>query len=112
MIKVCVITSSRADYGLLKRLLTLLNDSPLFQLQLVVTGTHLSCQHGLTSAEIEEDGFQIDQKLEILVDSDSDEAIAKSFGLGIMSYSSSFRNLGPELILILGDRFEILAAAT
>lgn len=110
--KVAVITGSRAEYGLLSPLLNLLKTDNSFHLQTVVTGMHLSPEFGLTYKEIEADGFEIDYKVEMLLSGDSDAAITKSIGLGIIGFADAFSVLKPDLIVLLGDRFEIFAAAT
>ncbi len=110
--KICVITGSRADYGLLRQVLQGLKDSPCCTLQLVVTGMHLSPEFGNTCSEIEADGFAIDWKVEMLLGSDTAVAITKSMGLGLAGFADAYDKLSPNLILVLGDRFEILAAAT
>jgi GDP/UDP-N,N'-diacetylbacillosamine 2-epimerase (hydrolysing) len=108
--KICVITGTRAEYGLLKWLLQGLKEEPVFTLQIVVTGMHLSPEFGLTYREIEEDGFLIDHKVEMILSSDTAVGIGKSTGLGIIGFVDAFRDLEPDLILVLGDRFEILSA--
>jgi GDP/UDP-N,N'-diacetylbacillosamine 2-epimerase (hydrolysing) len=110
--KICVITGSRAEYGLLHWVMRYIKDDPDLTLQLVVTGTHLSPEFGMTYQEIEIDGFQIDRKLEILLSSDTSVGISKSMGLGMMAFADAFSELNPDVVLVLGDRFEIFAAAT
>ena len=109
--KICVITGTRAEYGLLKRLIKALEDSKEFHLQLIATGMHLSKQFGCTYKEIESDGFTIDKKIDIKLDSDTPGGISKSTSLGLVGFSKSLEELQPDLVLILGDRFEILSAA-
>ena len=109
--KICVITGSRAEYGLLRWLMTDLREDPAFELQLIVTGMHLSPEFGLTYREIESDGFNIDRKLEMLVSSDSPTGISKSMGLGLIAFGEAFAQMQPDLVLVLGDRFEIFSAA-
>ena len=111
MRKICVITGTRAEYGLLQGILKALKNDSSFKLQLVVTGMHLSPEYGSTYKVIEEDGFTIDEKIEILLQSDSTVAITKSVGLGCIGFAEAFARLNPDIVLILGDRFEILAAA-
>lgn len=110
--KICVISGSRAEYGLLRWLMTDLREDPAFELQLIVTGMHLSPEFGLTYREIESDGFYIDRKLEMLVSSDSPTGISKSMGLGLIAFGEAFAQLQPDLVLVLGDRFEIFSATT
>ncbi|PRY13293.1 GDP/UDP-N,N'-diacetylbacillosamine 2-epimerase (hydrolysing) [Pontibacter ummariensis] len=112
MKKICVVTGTRAEYGLLYWTLKALQEDDTLDLQLCVTGMHLSPEFGLTYKQIEEDGFQIDKKVEVLLSSDSSVGISKSIGLGVISFSEAFTELQPDLVLVLGDRFEIFAAAT
>ncbi|MEN6389933.1 MAG: UDP-N-acetylglucosamine 2-epimerase [Syntrophomonas sp.] len=109
--KICVITGSRAEYGLLCGLLKNIAADPDLLLQLVATGTHLSPEYGLTYQVIENDGFIIDEKLEILLSGDTKTAMAKSLGLAVIGFSELLQRLEPDLLVILGDRYEILAAA-
>jgi len=109
--KICLVTGSRAEFGLLRPLLgEIANDSDL-KLQLVVTGMHLESEFGLTYKEIEQDGFKIDEKIEISLNSDTPIGISKSVGFGISGFSEVYDKLKPDTIVILGDRFEILSAA-
>lgn len=109
--KVCVVTSSRAEYGLLYWLLKEIQANPALELQLAVTGMHLSSKFGSTVTVIEEDGFHIDARIEMLLASDSPVGIAKSIGLGTIGFAENFDRLRPDIVVVLGDRFEILAAA-
>ena len=111
MKKICVITSSRADYGLLKHLLKEIKVSPLLHLQLIVCGSHLSSFHGMTINEIIDDGFKIDEKVDITQKNDTQLDISISISSGIKSFSRIYASLNPDAVLILGDRYEILAAA-
>ena len=111
MKKVCVITGTRAEYGLLKNLVKQFESSKMIDLQLVVTGMHLSPEFGMTLWEIEQDGFFPDRKIEILLSSDSPSSITKSIGVGMLGFADAFKELEPDLIILLGDRFEIFAAA-
>ncbi|OMI15888.1 UDP-N-acetylglucosamine 2-epimerase [Leptospira weilii] len=108
--KICVITGTRADYGLLRWLILEISKSSKFDLQIIATGMHLSPEFGLTYKEIENDGFLIHKKIEILLSSDSTVGVSKSIGLGLIGFSEAFADLNPDIILVLGDRFEILAA--
>jgi len=110
--KLCVISGSRAEYGLLQTLLKKIQKERSFQLQLIITGMHLSPEFGLTYKEIEKDGFVIDEKIESLLSSDTSVGISKSIGLGIMGFSETFQRLQPDMVIVLGDRFEIFAAAS
>ena len=109
--KICIFTGSRADYGLLCPLLFELRQDPEVELQTLVTGMHLSPEFGLTYREIEKDGFPISEKVEILLSSDSPEGIGTSLGLGVIGCSGALARLRPDILVILGDRFEALAAA-
>lgn len=110
--KICVVTGTRAEYGQLRQLMLLLKEDSECVLQLVVTGMHLSQEFGLTFRQIESDGFTIDQKIEMLISSDSPAAVTKSIGVAMLGFADAFGQLKPDLIILLGDRFEILAAAT
>lgn len=110
--KVCVITGSRADYGLLRPLLVKLETCVEFKLQLIATAMHLSPEFGMTLNEIEKDGFKIDKKIETLLSSDTPIGISKTIGLAQISFAEALDELKPEIIVILGDRTEMLAAAT
>ncbi|QAT48884.1 UDP-N-acetylglucosamine 2-epimerase (hydrolyzing) [Caproiciproducens sp. NJN-50] len=109
--KLCAVTGTRSEYGLLVPLLKAVEREPDFTLQLTATGAHLSPEFGLTYREIEQDGFQIDRKIETLLSSDTPVGIAKSIGLGVIGFAEAFDQLRPDLLLLLGDRYEILAAA-
>jgi UDP-hydrolysing UDP-N-acetyl-D-glucosamine 2-epimerase len=109
--RVCVVTGSRAEYGLLYWLLRDLRDDPAFELRLVVTGMHLAHEFGHTVDEIENDGFAVDRKVDMLVAGDSPAALARSIALGVIGMSDAIEQLRPEIVLVLGDRFEIFAAA-
>ena len=110
--KICVVTGSRAEYGLLRWVMKGLQDSELLDLQLIVTGMHLSPEFGLTVKEIEKDGFRIDRKIEMLLSSDTSVGITKSMGVAMIGFADAIDQLQPDLFLILGDRFEVFAAAT
>ncbi|HHY20995.1 MAG TPA: UDP-N-acetylglucosamine 2-epimerase (hydrolyzing) [Bacilli bacterium] len=109
--KICVVTGTRAEYGLLYWLMKEVQADNDLELQIVVTGMHLSPEFGLTYKTIEEDGFQIDEKVEMLLSSDTPVGIAKSIGLGTIGFAGAFERLKPDIVVLLGDRFEILAAA-
>ncbi|MDE8742027.1 MULTISPECIES: UDP-N-acetylglucosamine 2-epimerase [Pectobacterium] len=111
MKKVAVFTGTRAEYGLLYWLLKDIQGDPDLSLQLLVTGMHLSPEFGNTYVQIEEDGFMIDEKVEILLSSDTPVGIAKSMGLGVLGFTDALNRLKPDYLVILGDRFEALAAA-
>lgn len=109
--KVCVVTGSRADYGLLYWLMKDLQAAADFELQVAATGMHLSPEFGMTICEIEADGFSINARVETLLSSDSAVGVAKATGLGVLGFADAFQTLAPDLIVVLGDRFEIFAAA-
>jgi len=109
--KICVVTGTRAEYGLLRWVMQGIQESDSLDLQLIVTGMHLSPEFGLTLQEIEADGFRIDRKVEMLLSSDTPVGITKSMGLAMIGFADALAELQPELLLVLGDRFEILAAA-
>jgi len=110
--KICVVTGSRAEYGLLYWLMKEIDDDNDMELQLVVTGMHLSEEFGNTYKQIEKDGFTINNKVDISLTSDTDLAISKSMGIGVTGFADVFNDLKPELLLVLGDRFEIFSAVT
>ena len=110
--KVCIVTGSRSEYGVLKGLMNLIKNSDFLDLQVVVTGAHLSPEFGNTFELISKDGFFIDKKVDMLLSSDSDRAIAKSIGLSIIGFSDAFYDLKPDIIILTGDRYEMVAAST
>jgi len=107
--KICVITGSRAEYGLLRWLLQGIEEEPTLELQLIVTGSHLSPEFGLTYKEIEKN-FDICLSLETLTSSDTSVGIATSMGLGLIRFADAFKQIKPDLVLVLGDRYEIFSA--
>ena len=107
---ICIISSSRADYGLLKPFLYELKKSLEVKTQLIVTGSHLSEEFGFTYREIEADGFKINEKIEILLNSDTPVGVSKSMGLTMISFSEAFSRLLPDIVIVMGDRFEIFSA--
>lgn len=109
--KICIVTGSRAEYGLLKWVMSGIADHASLELQVIATGMHLSPEFGLTYQHIEEDGFQIDAKVEMLLSADTPSAIAKSVGLGVIGFADAYARLEPDVVVVLGDRFEILAAS-
>lgn len=111
MYKVCVVTGTRAEYGLLRPLLIKLNGHDSIDLQLVVTGSHLSEQFGNTQKEIQEDGFLDYIKLPIPIEDDSKEGMAFSTGVALQKFAELFSKQRPDLLVVLGDRFEIFAVA-
>lgn len=112
MKKICIATGTRAEYGLLKPLIEKISAESEFRLQLLVTGAHLSSEFGLTYKQIEADGYNIDAKVEMLLSSDTATGITKSMGLGMIGFADAFKKLSPDLLVILGDRYEMLAMAS
>ena len=110
--KVCVITGTRAEYGLLRWIMDGIKKSDKLELQIIATGMHLSPEFGMTICDIERDGFQVDRKLEMLLSSDTPVGITKSIGLASISFADAFKELSPDMVMVLGDRFELLAAST
>jgi len=109
--KICVLTSTRADYGCLRWVMEGIRRHPDLSLQVLATGTHLSPEFGLTYREIEHDGFAIDRKVEIVLSSDTPTGVSKSMGLGLIGFGEAFEQLRPDVLMLLGDRFEVLSAA-
>lgn len=109
--KICVVTGTRAEYGLLYWLMKEIQNDPELELQIIVTGMHLSPEFGLTYKAIEEDEFSINAKVEMLLSSDTPIGIAKSIGLGVIGFADALDQLRPDILVLLGDRYEILAAA-
>ena len=110
MKKVCIVTGARAEYGLLRWLMCGIDKSLKLDLQIIATGMHLSPEFGLTYQEIENDGFKIDRKIEMLISSDTPNGIVKSMGLGMIGFTEAFTELKPDLVVVLGDRYEIFTA--
>jgi UDP-hydrolysing UDP-N-acetyl-D-glucosamine 2-epimerase len=108
--RIGVVTGSRADYGLLYHVLKEIEQSAALDLRLFVTGMHLAPEFGSTWKVIEADGFRIQQKVDLLVSGDDRVAVTKSIGLGVIGFADAFERCRPDLVLVLGDRFEILAA--
>ena len=111
MRKICVYTSTRAEYGLLKGVLQQINLAPSLQLQILASGMHLSPEFGMTIQEIRDDGFEPDESIEILLTSDTPSAICKSMGLAMIGYGEAIMRLKPDILVVLGDRFETFCAA-
>lgn len=114
MRKICVVTGTRAEYGLMSRLMRLINDSSETQLQIIATNMHLSPRFGNTYQEIEADGFTIDKKVPIIDETALDNANStlKSMAAALSGFADAYEELKPDMVLVLGDRYEILAAAT
>lgn len=114
MRKICVVTGTRAEYGLLCRLMRLIKESPDTQLQVIATNMHLTPKYGNTYQEIEKDGFTIDCKIPIIDENAEDNAVTtvKSMATALSGFAEAYNTLKPDLVVVLGDRYEILAAAT
>lgn len=111
MRKVCIFTGTRAEYGIMSRLFSLIDNDADLQLQIIATNMHLSPEFGLTYKEIEADGFHIDKKVEMLLSSDTPNGTIKSMGLALIGFADALGDLKPDVAVILGDRYEMLAAA-
>ena len=112
MKKICVITGTRAEYGLMSRVMRLIKEDADLQLQIIATNMHLSVEYGETYKEMEVDGFVIDKKIPILSSSDTANATAKSVGTGVIGFADAYEELQPDMIMVLGDRFETLSAVS
>lgn len=112
MIKLCAVTATRAEFGLLKPVLKKLLQVPEFDLKIVATGMHLSPEFGLTYREIEDAIFPIDRKIEIQLSSDSAASMSKTMGLAMISFADYFAECKPDFLIIFGDRYEMLAVAS
>ena len=109
MFKIVILTTTRADYGLLKPLILKLKQSTILETYVVATGTHLSADFGMTIREIESDGIRVDKKIDILMESDSSVAQSKTMGIAMISFADYFEELSPDALVVLGDRYETLA---
>lgn len=112
MLTLCVVTATRAEYGLLRPLLSDIIDDPDLELQIISTGSHLSDEFGYTNQEIIDDGFLVNKKIEILLSSDTPVGVSKSMGLALISFSEVFHDLMPDIVVVLGDRYELLPIVT
>ena len=110
--KICVVTGTRAEYGLLYWLMKKIDADKDLELQTIATGMHLSEEFVNTYQQIEKDGFTIDKKIDISLLTDTELAISKSMGLGMIGFSNAFNELQPDLLVVLGDRFEIFSAVS
>ena len=112
MRKITVVTGSRSEYSLLYWIIKGIHEDPDLELQLIVTGMHLSPEFGLTVNEIERDGFPIVERVEMLLSSDTETAIASSTGLGMIGFAKVYERFRPDILVVLGDRFEVLSAVS
>lgn len=111
MRKVCVITGTRAEFGLMQKMLSALEEAVDIQLQLIVTGAHLVADHGRTNEEIRAAGFEIHSEVDMLLASNSPRGVGQSVGLGVIGLTNELVRLSPDIVVLLGDRYEALAAA-
>ena len=109
--KICVVTGTRAEYGLLYWLMKEIEADDALELQIIATGAHLSQEFGLTYRTIEQDGFRIDEKVEMLLSSDTAVGITKSMGVELIGFADALERLKPDILVLLGDRYELLVAA-
>ena len=109
---ICIITGTRVEYGLLYWLMKEIQEDADLQLQIIATGMHLSPEFGLTYRQIEEDGFKINRKIEMLLSSDTPVGISKSMGLGMIGLAEAYADLKPDIVVLLGDLFETFCAAS
>ena len=109
---ICVVTGTRAEYGLLTPLIKKIDADPELILKLVATGTHLSPEFGMTINLIKNDGIAVDEQVEILLSSDSTVGTSKAMGLAMISFSEVFDRMKPDMIVVLGDRYEMLSVVT
>ena len=112
MKKICVFTGGRAEYGLLRPLLIELKNNKNIELQILVSGMHLSSEFGLTYREIEKDGFICNEKVEMVLSSDTPVAISKSMAIGMIGFSEALMRLNPDILVTLGDRYENMSIVT
>ncbi len=108
---IAVVTVARSDYGIYRSVLRAIAAEPDLELRIIATGMHLSPEFGMTARMIEEDGYAISDRVEMLLSGDSPESIAKSTGLGVIGFSQVFGRARPDFLVVLGDRFEMYAAA-
>jgi len=106
--KVCIVTAARSEYGLLRWLIDEVSNDNQLVLQLVVTGSHLSPEFGLTYSEIESDGYKIDEKVDIILSSFSKVGVVKTMGMCSIGFADVFNRLKPNIVVVLGDRYELL----
>lgn len=109
---ICVVTGTRAEYGIMSRLMQAIKDSDDMQLQIIVTNMHLSETYGMTVKEIENDGFTVDYRIPLSLDDNSARGTVKAMAEALSGFADAYQELNPDIILILGDRYEMLAAAS
>ena len=108
---ICIVTGTRAEYGIMKAMIRSISNSSKLNLQIVVTGTHISPEYGFTIKDIINDGFNIDAEVPMIVSGNTKQSMAMSVGVGIIGMTQVFNQLKPDIVVVLGDRFEILSAA-
>ena len=109
--KICLVTGSRSEYGLLKNLIYEIKKIKSFKLKIIVTGAHLSKKYNTTSNEIKKDKIKIDKKIDLNINKDNTNSIINSMSIGLLGFANTYKNFKPDLIIILGDRYEIFTAA-
>ena len=109
--RIGVVTVGRSDYGIYRTILKAIEQDPDLELRLIVSGAHFSPELGYTYEASEADGFQVYERVEMLLSSESPEGIAKSMGLGVIGFAQCLNRQRPDILLLLGDRFEMYAAA-
>lgn len=112
MKRICVVTGTRAEYGLLRWVMQGIQESPCLELQVIATGAHLESKFGSTYRDIETDGFRIDRKVAMHLDSDTALGVTRSMGIGLSGFAEALAELQPDMIVLLGDRYELLMAAS
>mgnify|MGYP002510150237 FL=1 len=110
--KIAVVTATRAEYGILKNVIDRIEKSEQLKLCLMVTGTHLVSEYGMTVREIEEDGYPIAERIDVLMSSDSPSSVSKTMGLVMISFAEAFERQKPDCLVVLGDRYELLAVCS
>lgn len=110
--KAAVVTATRAEYGMLKNVIDRIDKSEKLELCLMVTGTHFVPEYGMTIKEIEQDGYPIAERIDVLMASDTPSAVSKTMGLTMMSFAEAFERQQPDCLVVLGDRYEILAVCS
>ena len=109
--KICIVTGTRAEYGIMKALIRSISNSSNLDLQIIVTGNHIAPEFGYTKNDITYDGFKIDAEVPMIVSGNTKQSMAISIGVGIIGMTQVYSQLKPDIVIVLGDRFEILAAA-
>ena len=107
--RICILTASRSEYGLLSPIILKLRTLEEIDSRVIITGAHLSPEFGLTCGEIEDDGIPVDKKIETLLSSDTPAGISKTMGLAMIGFADYFQQVKPDMLLVLGDRYETLA---